>query len=115
MIDMTERLADVCGEPMPEVHVRVGEVLQWACAHHESVGIGSEVVIADTAVLALRSTEPRYSHPERLRPGWTGGDAAVLTYTGEALAPGATDLRVRSLFRGEAEGERAIRVIVEGA
>ncbi len=113
MIDITERLLAVGSGPMPEVRVRVGGVLQWTCPHHESVGIGSEVVIADPAVLALGSPELRYSHPDRLRPGITGGDAAVLTYTAEALAPGATELRVRSLFRGELDGERAIRVVVE--
>ncbi|MGQ9682789.1 MAG: hypothetical protein ACUVX9_09655 [Anaerolineae bacterium] len=107
MTDITGQLLTV-----PTLRVSVGEKLTLDAPLHESVGFTSECISSDPAVVAVEGSSARYRHPDRLRPGITGADEAIQTYSLRALRPGTALITLRRLFRGEMEEERVLRLVV---
>ena len=95
------------------VSVRPGACLVYRFHQHSSVGIEAEYQIADPAIVRFKTQETRYHHPEKLQPGWTGGDSAEGQFIFEALKPGTTVLRFQHVFRGEREREHTVTVEVQ--
>ncbi len=94
------------------VSVRPGTCLVYRFHQHSSVGFEAEYQIADPEIVRFKEREIRYHHPEKLKPGWTGGDSAEGQFIFEALKPGKTVLRFQHLFRGELEREQTVAVEV---
>ena len=94
------------------VSVRPGTCLVYRFHQHSSVGIEAEYQIDDSSIVRFKTQETHYHHPEKLQPGWTGGDSAEGQFIFEALKPGQTVLHVRHLFRGELEREQTVAVEV---
>ena len=100
-----------CGEQ--PVNLRVGEEFFYQFHRHGSVGEDAEFEITDTSVIRHDKTETEYLHPERMKPGWTGGDAESGQWFFTAIRPGNATLIVRTLFRFKVEDECQVHFIVE--
>ncbi|MHA2407676.1 MAG: hypothetical protein ACXACA_04845 [Candidatus Ranarchaeia archaeon] len=83
--------------------LQVGEQISFSYHRHYSVGIDFEFTISDSTVIALVADKHEYLHPERLKPGWTGGDKERCLWVFRAQNPGNTTLTIRKVFRGDVE------------
>ncbi|MFX0107982.1 MAG: hypothetical protein ACFE7R_06850 [Candidatus Hodarchaeota archaeon] len=92
--------------------VSVGEEFYFQFHRHGSVGEDVEFEIEDTTVVFHQRTDSEYLHPEKMKPGWTGGDAERCKWIFKALRPGKTKIKVRTLFRFEVESECQIEITV---
>lgn len=92
--------------------LKVGARGSYTVPVHASVGKGATATSSDETVVRIVDTQLRYLHPERMKPGFTGGDAAQRTFVFEGLAPGTATLTVTKLYRGKVEGTVEIRVTV---
>jgi predicted secreted protein len=110
--DAAGRAAMVELENQSSATLKVGERASFAAPVHGSVGIAAECVTSDAAVLRLVSADTTYLHPENMRPGMTGGDAARRVYIFEAAAPGQATVTYRKVFRGTLEQTKEIKVTV---
>ncbi|MBD3406261.1 MAG: hypothetical protein GF411_09145, partial [Candidatus Lokiarchaeota archaeon] len=81
------------------IQVQIGEQFRFRFHRHGSVGEDAEVEISDSDVITHEQTETKYLHPEKMKPGWTGGDAERGFWTFKALKPGTATITVRILFR----------------
>lgn len=93
--------------------LKVGDRFQIANPVHGSVGIWAEQSIADTTILMLEGSETKYKHPENMKQGMTGGDAATKTFTFRALKVGQTTITSKQIFRGTVEREDVYQITVE--
>ena len=94
------------------ITLRVNEKVSYSYPLHGSVGITAEYYIADENILKYIDTKVKYHHPERMKPGMTGGDSATGTFIFKAIKQGETELIIKHLFRGELEKEVKIKVTV---
>jgi hypothetical protein len=91
----------------------VGDEFYYQFHRHESVGEDAEFEIADSQVIEHIRTETRYLHPEKMKPGWTGGDAEQGQWFFKAVGKGKTALHIRVMFRFEVESECSITIVVK--
>jgi hypothetical protein len=92
---------------------KVGDEFYYQFHRHGSVGEDVEFHINDDQIIEHIKTETRYLHPEKMKPGWTGGDAERGHWFFKAVRKGTTILLIRALFRFDVESECAIEIIVE--
>lgn len=92
---------------------KVGDEFYYQFHRHGSVGEDAEFQIKNEQIIEHVKTETRYLHPEKMKPGWTGGDAERGQWFFKAVRKGKTILLVRILFRFEVESECAIEITVE--
>ena len=92
---------------------KVGEVFYYRFHRHRSVGEDAEFEIKNEGIIEHIQTKTEYLHPERMKPGWTGGDAEKGEWFFKTVRKGETILLIRTLFRFEVENECAIQIIVE--
>jgi len=85
------------------LQVTVGERLAVRFSEHGSVGETAEVRVADPAVAAVVDRRVAHRHPEKLKAGMTGADAAVGAVFLEARAPGTTEVILEERFRGRVQ------------
>ncbi len=102
-----------CRGDSQEEHLTVGEEFYVQFHRHGSVGEDAEFEIDDEEVVTHLRTETEYLHPERMKPGWTGGDAERGRWYFRTQARGTTYLTVRILFRFEVESTCTLRLIVD--
>ncbi|TXT57806.1 MAG: hypothetical protein BAJATHORv1_10513 [Candidatus Thorarchaeota archaeon] len=105
-------LIDVEWKTESEREFRVGDVFRLRFHRHGSVGEDAEVEVSDTEVISHEQTETKYLHPERMKPGWSGGDAERGYWTFKAKKPGTATITVRVLFRFEVESEHQVEITV---
>ena len=91
----------------------VGDEFYYQFHRHGSVGEDAEYEITDSQVIEHTKTETKYLHPEKMKPGWTGGDAERGQWFFKAVGKGKTSLLIRVLFRFEVESECEINIIVD--
>ena len=92
---------------------KVGDVFYYRFHRHGSVGEDAEFEIKNNQIIEHIQTKTEYLHPERMKPGWTGGDAEKGEWFFKAVRKGKTTLLIRILFRFEVESECAIEITVE--
>jgi hypothetical protein len=102
-----------CTEGSEPVNLSLGEEFYVQFHRHGSVGEDAEFEIEDESVVTYLVTETEYLHPERLKPGWTGGDAERGRWFFRACGRGETALVIRTLFRFEVESTCTICVHVD--
>ncbi len=102
----------VCAVGGFQVTVEVGEVFYCEFSRHGSVGEDAEFEIDDTTVFTHERTETEYLYPERMKPGWTGGDAERGKWYFKAHRPGKATLTVRTMFRFEVQDVCRIEITV---
>ena len=73
----------------------------------------AEFEIANEDILIHEETKAEYTNPERMKPGWTGGDAERVKWFFKTVAPGSTSLTIRILFRFQIESECIMHITVE--
>jgi hypothetical protein len=91
------------------------ETAYVTCELWGSVGIDCEYEISDEQILSFMKSEVKYRFPERMKPGWTGGDAAQKGLFFKAKQPGSVILKIHRMFRGHKEEMRSIRIIVKSS
>ncbi len=101
-----------CAVGGASVIVQVGEQVYYEFRRHGSVGEDAEFEIDDPTVIVHERTDTEYLHPERMKPGWTGGDAERGRWFFKALRPGKAKLTVRTMFRFEVEDVCRIEITV---
>jgi hypothetical protein len=95
-----------------KVEVSVGTELTFSFSQHGSVGRYAEHEEADPAVVRFSREDMKFHHPERVKAGMAGADAATGTYVFEAVAPGTATVTIRDMFRGTAENTYTFTVVV---
>lgn len=88
----------------------VGREFWVGFSRHGSVGEDAEFEITDSSVITHEKTETEYLYPDRMKPGWTGGDAERGRWFFKVIAPGTTALIIRTLFRFDVESECRIDI-----
>lgn len=96
-----------------QLSLSVGDMFLCKFHRHGSVGEDAEFDILDTDIICHEDTETKYLHPEKMKPGWTGGDAESGKWVFKALKPGKTTLTIKVLFRFDVESEHPIEIVVE--
>lgn len=102
-----------CKEEGQLENLSVGEEFYVQFHRHGSVGEDAEFEIDDQEVVSHLRTETEYLHPERMKPGWTGGDAERGKWFFKAQKKGTTYLTVRILFRFEVESTSTVKLVVD--
>ena len=92
--------------------LKVNEQALYNFTLHESVGFTAEYFIIDESILKCIDTKIKYHHPERMKPGMTGGDSATGSFIFKALKQGGTELIIKHLYRGDLEKEVIIKLTV---
>lgn len=92
---------------------KIGDEFYYQFHRHSSVGEDAEYQIKDEQIIEHIKTEIKYLHPEKMKPGWTGGDAERGQWFFKAVSRGKTILLVRILFRFDVESECEIEITVE--
>jgi hypothetical protein len=95
------------------VELNEGNRFSFKFHRHGSVGEDAEFEIDDTAIITHEKTETEYLHPERMKPGWTGGDAERGQWFFRALKSGVTSITVSVLFRFDVESEHKVKFVVK--
>lgn len=101
-----------CSKEGSAYSFKLGATFFYEFLRHGSVGIEVEFEIANTGVVSLVNTEEEYLHPERMKPGWTGGDSQRGRWFFRADKKGNTTILIRNLFRGRLESECRIDIAV---
>ncbi len=96
----------------PSVTVSVGTTFYFNFHRHGSVGEDRTFEIEDENIVEHIETDVHYKHPERMKPGWTGGDAELGKWFFKAIRPGKTEITVTKLFRFEVEDTYDVQVTV---
>ncbi|NWF95050.1 MAG: hypothetical protein HXY34_02810 [Candidatus Thorarchaeota archaeon] len=104
-----------CTQPECEVELGVGEEFYYQFHRHGSVGEETEFSIDRTDIVRHEKTSLEYVHPDRVRPGWTGGDMERGEWFFKAIKAGTARLTIRELFRGRLENERVLILTVKQA
>jgi hypothetical protein len=91
---------------------KIGDIFYYQFHRHGSVGEDAEFEINDDKIIEHVETKTEYLHPERLKPGWTGGDAERGHWFFKAIRKGKVILVIRELFRFEVESECTISINV---
>ena len=95
------------------IELNAGSRFSFKFHRHGSVGEDAEFEIEDTTVITHEKTETEYLHPERMKPGWTGGDAERGLWFFRVLKSGVTSITVRVLFRFDVESEHKVKFVVK--
>ena len=103
------------GRAIPEATLMVNETAYVTCELWGSVGIDCENEVSDDQILSFMKSEVKYRFPERMKPGWTGGDAAEKVLFFEAKQPGSVILKIHRMFRGKKEETRVIRISIQSS
>jgi hypothetical protein len=90
-------------EEVQSILLEIGEKIEFQYHRHHSVGIDFEFSIEDSDVIELVASENEYLHPEKLKPGWTGGDKERCSWVFQAKNLGETNLGIHKVFRGDVE------------
>ncbi|MEM2143642.1 MAG: hypothetical protein QXS20_07170 [Candidatus Thorarchaeota archaeon] len=101
-----------CSEDSNVIEIKCGEEFYYQFGRHASVGEEAEFEIEDTSVVTHIDTELKYRYPERMKPGWTGGDSQTGRWFFKGDRPGETKIHFRELFRGRLERECVLTVVV---
>jgi hypothetical protein len=96
-----------------EYSFNVGDAFYFQFHRHGSVGEDAEFEISEGHTIEHFKTEMKYLHPEKMKPGWTGGDAERGQWFFKAVQKGKAILLIRTLFRFEVESECSITIIVD--
>ncbi|TFG15066.1 hypothetical protein EU537_02170 [Candidatus Thorarchaeota archaeon] len=96
----------------PSVTLPVGTEFYFNFHRHGSVGEDRTFEIHDDSVVEHLETDIHYKHPERMKPGWTGGDAEIGKWFFKAIKHGKTIITVTKLFRFEVEDTYDVEVTV---
>ncbi len=102
-----------CAKDRAEVTVSVGQLFCHWWTRHGSVGVDKDFTIIDEDIVALQGSECEYLYPERMKPGWTGGDKERCRWIFKALRTGTTEIIFRDIFRFEVEDQCTLKVQVE--
>ena len=95
------------------IEMKEGNRFSFKFHRHGSVGEDAEFEIEDNSIITHEKTETEYIHPERMKPGWTGGDAERGFWFFKASKLGVTTITVRILFRFDIESEHKVKFIVK--
>lgn len=101
-----------CGTASKKQSLKVGARGFYIVPVHASVGKWATAASSDEAIVRIVDTQTRYLRPERMKPGFTGGDAAQHTFVFEGIAPGTATVTVTKLFRDKVEETVKIKVTV---
>lgn len=114
IIDITEKpISSSLSVQIPFIEVKVGDTLQYMYFKHSSVGNEVDFIISDEKCIELSDNKIEYKYPEKMKPGWTGGDASNGVFIFKAISKGQCLLTLQNLFRGELEEEKKIKIIVK--
>ncbi|TFF83796.1 hypothetical protein EU524_01865 [Candidatus Thorarchaeota archaeon] len=102
-----------CKEDGHTMWLSVGDEFYVQFHRHGSVGEDAEFEISDEGVVTHIRTEAEYLHPERMKPGWTGGDAERGRWFFRAEKPGETKFTIRILFRFNVESTCTMTLVVD--
>ena len=91
--------------------VVVGQKLEYTASIHGSVGNTTEVSAPDDLVIKMIDSEHQYNNPAK--SNMSGGDAATVKYTFEALKPGIGHVIIVDSFRGEVQNTYELEITVE--
>jgi hypothetical protein len=95
------------------ITIKINEKVSYDFSLHESVGFTAEYYIKDEGIIKYINTKVKYYHPERMKPGMTGGDSARGTFIFKAIKQGETELVIKHLFRGEVDKIVKIQITVK--
>ena len=98
-----------------EATLTLNETAYVTCEQWGSVGIDCEYEISDDQIFSFMRSEVKYRFPERMKPGWTGGDSAEKVLFFKAKQPGSVILKIHRMFRGHKEETRFIRIIIKSS
>ena len=93
--------------------LELNEMAFVKCEQWGSVGIDCEYEISDDQIVSFIKSEVKYRYPERMKPGWTGGDSAEKILLFKANKPGSALLKIHRMFRGERKETRLISIIIK--
>ncbi len=111
----TDPLEIKCDKTTPNVLVvQAGDTFVFNYHRHYSVGVDFHFEIDDPTLVQLTGSTHEYVHPDRLKPGWTGGDREKCQWIFQATLPGVTTLTIQELFRGEIQNTCVFEVIILG-
>jgi len=96
----------------PAVTIPVGSIFYFNFHRHGSVGEDATFEIVDEDIVEHMKTDVHYKHPERMKPGWTGGDAELGKWYFKAIKQGNAKIVVQELFRFEVEDTYVVDVTV---
>ncbi|MCF2135907.1 MAG: protease inhibitor I42 family protein [Candidatus Thorarchaeota archaeon] len=99
-----------CGND--EYQFQVGDRFYLQYHRHGSVGEDAEIIVENDGIISVEKKESEYLHPERMKPGMTGGDAEHVRWFFRAASPGTTKIIVRKLFRFEIEDECSMKIVI---
>lgn len=102
-----------CKKDGETLWLSVGDEFYVQFHRHGSVGEDAEFEIADDRIVTHIRTEAEYLHPERMKPGWTGGDAERGRWFFRAETPGETTFTIRILFRFSVESSCTMTLVVD--
>jgi hypothetical protein len=100
-----------CGEK--SYTFEMGDIFYYQFHRHGSVGEDADFQISDSQIVEHIETKTEYLHPEKMKPGWTGGDGERGQWFFKAIHEGKAILLIRVLFRFEVESECAIEITVK--
>ena len=104
-----------CGkEDTTELELKLGDQFSFKYHRHFSVGIDFEFEVEDTHLVEQVVSEHEYLHPEKLKPGWTGGDKERCRWVFQTIKHGCTTLTIRKMFRGNVEHTCVFQIAIEG-
>lgn len=89
----------------------VGQKLVYTASVHGSVGSATTVSAPSEDIVKLMDSEHKYKDPSK--KDMSGGDAATVTYTFEALKAGTGHVFIEKSFRGELENRYELEITVE--
>ncbi|RDE17958.1 MAG: hypothetical protein C4K49_00265 [Candidatus Thorarchaeota archaeon] len=101
-----------CSEGGSSYSLRAGDLFYYEFYRHESVGKEVEFQIGDDGLISQVDTYKEYVHPERMKPGWTGGDLQKGQWFFRADKSGTSSIIIRNMFRGRLESECRIEIVV---
>lgn len=82
-------------------------------SEHGSVGLGSEVSIADNSIIAISGDVFNYDNVSEGEVLESGGDGGTRTYAFTALKKGTTTITARNYIRGALQKENVLNITVE--
>lgn len=88
----------------------VGQKLEYTASVHGSVGSTSEVY-SDEETIKLIDSKHKYDNP--FKSEMSGGDAATVKYTFEAIKPGIGHVTIIDSYRGDLQNTYELEIIVE--
>ena len=98
---------------IPQTTLKINEMAFVIGEYWASVGVGCDYEISDGQILSFIKSEKKYRDPGRAMSGMPGGDSAKMMLIFKAVKPGSVILKIHKVFRGNKEGTKLIRIIIE--